>query len=239
MDKSSAPRLTWLGHSGFRILSPGGRTILVDPWLKNNPACPQPEKSQAKADLLLITHGHFDHFEDALELARKLRPKVIANFEICQYLQQEGIEQTLPMNTGGTQAVEGIGITMVPASHTSSIAAGGRLLPGGEAVGYVLQMESGFRVYHAGDTTVFSDMRLIAELYQPDLAILPIGGLFTMGPREAAMACRLLRPPRLIPMHFGTFPPLTGRPDQLRELTPDLPEMEIIDLMPGETWVSA
>ncbi len=235
---SSAVRLTWLGHAGFRMISSAGRTVLLDPWLKNNPACPAQEKTQAKADLLLLTHGHFDHFEDALPLARALRPKVIANFEICQYLQAEGIEQTSAMNKGGTQEVEGIRITMVPASHSSSIVAAGKILPGGEAVGYVLEFESGFRVYHAGDTTVFSDMRLIAELYRPDLSILPIGDLFTMGPREAAMACRLLRPPRLIPVHYGTFPPLTGRPETLRELTPDLPEMEIIALKPGETWSS-
>ena len=238
MEKPAGVRLTWLGHAGFRMLTPGGQTILLDPWLKNNPACPAPEKTQAKADLLLITHGHFDHFEDALDLARSLRPKVVANFEICQYLNGEGIELASPMNKGGTQEINGIRITMVPASHTSSIVAQGRILPGGEAVGYVLEFENGFKVYHAGDTTVFSDMRLIAELYRPDLSILPIGDLFTMGPREAAMACRLLRPPRLIPVHYGTFPPLSGRPDQLRELTPDLPEMEIIALKPGETWAS-
>lgn len=239
MQQTPAVRLTWLGHSGFRILSPGGKTILVDPWLKNNPSCPAQEKSQAKADLLLITHGHFDHFEDAVDLARALHPKIVANFEICQYLQQEGIEQTLAMNKGGTLLVDGIRITMVPAQHTSSIASAGRMLPGGEAVGYVLEFENGFRVYDSGDTTVFSDMRLIAELYRPDLSILPIGDLFTMGPREAAMACRLLRPPRVIPVHYGTFPPLTGTPEQLRELTPDLPEMEIIALKPGDSWSQA
>jgi L-ascorbate metabolism protein UlaG (beta-lactamase superfamily) len=161
----------------------------------------------------------------------------VANFEICQYLQSEGVQKTLPMNKGGTQSVEGIQVTMVPASHTSSIQAGGIVLPGGEAVGFVLTFEDGFRLYDSGDTTVFSDMKLIAELYRPEMAILPIGDLFTMGPREA-VACRLLRPRRVLPVHYGTFPSLTGRPGQLRELTADLPEMEILALKPGETWTA-
>jgi len=231
-------RITWLGHAGLRIVSPGGKTLLIDPWLKNNPSCPQELKVPSKADLLLLTHGHFDHFEDALEIARSHDPKVVANFEICQYLQSEGVQKTLPMNKGGTQSVEGIQVTMVPASHTSSIQAGGTVLPGGEAVGFVLTFEDGFRLYDSGDTTVFSDMKLIAELYRPEMAILPIGDLFTMGPREAAVACRLLRPRRVLPVHYGTFPPLTGRPGQLRELTADLPEMEILALEPGETWTA-
>ena len=132
--------------------------------------------------------------------------------------------------------VDGIRVTMVPASHTSSIRSGEQILPGGEAVGYVLEFENGFKVYDAGDTTVFGDMKLIADLYQPDLTLLPIGDLFTMGPREAAAACRLMRPRRVIPQHYGTFPALTGTPEALRDLTRDLPEMEIIALRPGQTW---
>jgi len=238
MEKKSGVQITWLGHSAFRMVSPLGKTVLIDPWLKNNPSCPQELKTPKSADLLLITHGHFDHFEDALELTRALKPKVVSNFEICTYMEREGAGDTLPMNKGGTQVVEGIKVTMVPASHTSSIQTATGFIPGGEAVGYVLEFENGFKVYDAGDTTVFGDMKLIADLYRPDLAILPIGDLFTMGPKEAALACRLLRPRRVIPMHYGTFPPLVGRPEQLRELTRDLPEMEIIALKPGESWTS-
>jgi L-ascorbate metabolism protein UlaG (beta-lactamase superfamily) len=236
MNPPSGIELTWLGHSTFKILTPRKKTLLIDPWLNNNPACPAGMKRIDRLDVMVLTHGHFDHFEDALALARALKPKVVANFEICQFLESEGVESTCAMNKGGTQTVEGIRFTMVPASHTSSIRAGDRILPGGEAVGYVLEFENGFKIYEAGDTTVFGDMKLIAELYRPDLTLLPIGDLFTMGPREAALACRLMRPRRVIPKHYGTFPPLTGTPEMLRELTRDLPEMEILALKPGESW---
>ena len=236
MNPSPGIRITWLGHSTFKITSARGKTLVIDPWLANNPACPPEMKTLAILDLMILTHGHFDHFEDAVALGRALKPKVVANFEICQYLEMEGITGTCPMNKGGTQEVEGIRVTMVAASHTSSIRAGDRILPGGEAAGYILEFENGFKIYEAGDTSVFGDMKLIADLYRPDLTLLPIGDLFTMGPREAALACRLMRPRRVIPKHYGTFPPLTGTPAALKELTRDLPEMEIITLKPGETW---
>ncbi len=236
MSPSPEIRITWLGHSTFQIVSGRGKTLVIDPWLANNPACPSGMKTLQKLDLMLLTHGHFDHFEDAVPLGRALKPKVVANFEICQYLETEGITGTCPMNKGGTQEVEGIGVTMVAASHTSSIRSGDRVLPGGEAAGYVLEFENGFKVYAAGDTSVFGDMRIIADLYRPDLALLPIGDLFTMGPAEAALACRLLRPRWVIPNHYGTFPVLTGTPAALRDLVRDLPGMEIIALKPGETW---
>ena len=236
MSPSPGIRITWLGHSTFKIVSARGKTVVIDPWLANNPACPSGMKNLQDLDLMILTHGHFDHFEDAVALGRALKPKVVANFEICQYLEMEGVTGTCPMNKGGTQEVEGIRVTMVAASHTSSIRAGDRILPGGEAAGYILEFENGFKVYEAGDTSVFGDMKLIADLYRPDLTLLPIGDLFTMGPREAALACRLMRPRRVIPKHYGTFPPLTGTPAALKDLTRDLPEMEIIALKPGETW---
>jgi L-ascorbate metabolism protein UlaG (beta-lactamase superfamily) len=236
MRSSSGLQITWLGHSAFKILSPGGKVLAIDPWLSDNPACPAAMKTLDRLDLMILTHGHFDHFSDAVQLGRTLQPKVAANFEICQYLEMEGVQSACAMNKGGTQTLEGIGITMVHASHTSSIRAGDRILPGGEAAGFILEFENGFKIYDAGDTAVFSDMKLIAELYRPDLTLLPIGDLFTMGPKEAALACRLMRPSRVIPKHFGTFPALSGTPEALRELTRDLPEMEIIVLKPGESW---
>jgi L-ascorbate metabolism protein UlaG (beta-lactamase superfamily) len=236
MNSSPGIKITWLGHSTFRIVSARGKHVVIDPWLAGNPACPPEMKTLQGLDLMLLTHGHFDHSEDAVSLGQALKPKVVANFEICQYLEMEGVAGTCPMNKGGTQEVEGIRVTMVAASHTSSIRSGDRILPGGEATGFVLEFENGFRIYDAGDTAVFGDMKLIAELYKPDLTLLPIGDLFTMGPQEAALACRLMRPRRVIPHHYGTFPPLTGTPAALRDLTRDLPEMEIIALKPGETW---
>jgi len=236
MSPSSGIQVTWLGHSTFKIVTSQGKILVIDPWLGNNPACPAGMKRLDRVDVVALTHGHFDHFEDAVTLGHALKPRFVANFEICQYLEMEGVEGTCAMNKGGTQVVEGIRFTMVPASHTSSIRHGDRILPGGEAVGYILEFENGFKIYEAGDTTVFGDMKLIAELYRPDLTLLPIGDLFTMGPREAALACRLMRPRRVIPKHYGTFPPLTGTPAALRELTRDLPEMEIVALKPGESW---
>lgn len=236
MKSTSGIQVTWLGHSTFKIISAKGKTVVVDPWLGNNPSCPADHKTFDHVDLLLLTHGHFDHFEDALDLGRRCHPRVVANFEICQYLESEGISDTRAMNKGGSQSVEGMRVTMVPASHTSSIRAGDRMFPGGEAVGFILEFENGFKIYDAGDTTVFGDMKLIAELYRPDLTLLPIGDLFTMGPKEAAMACRLMRPRRVIPMHYGTFPVLTGTPGALKDLIRDLPETEVVTLDPGQTW---
>jgi L-ascorbate metabolism protein UlaG (beta-lactamase superfamily) len=225
--------ITWLGHSTFQLRLPSGEVLLTDPWLKENPAHPKGFEL-SRVDCVLITHGHFDHIADAIAISKRFHPKFIANFEICNWLDSKGVANTSAMNKGGTQqAIAGISVTMTHALHSSGIADGDHTVYGGEACGYVLHFPDHRTAYFAGDTCVFSDMALIAELYQPALAFLPIGDLFTMDPRQAALACRLLNNPKVIPMHFGTFPPLTGRPDELARLataatiwhlTPGVPE---------------
>jgi len=230
-----ATTIKWLGHATFLVKSPQGKHILIDPWVQGNPACPESAKALDRIDLMLITHGHSDHFSDAVPLAKQFSPTVICNYEIYLHLNRHGVQTVQPMNKGGTVTIEDIQITMVNAFHSSGIDEGGQVFYGGEPAGYVVRLKDGFTFYHAGDTCLFSDMRLIGELYQPQLAMLPIGDLFTMGPREASYAIRFLGVKRVIPMHWGTFPLLTGTPDHLREATRDIEGLEIIALTPGES----
>ncbi len=231
---SDGLQVTWLGHSTFKLRSPGGKILLVDPWLDGNPACPDDQKTIDQLDLMLVTHGHFDHIPDALDIARHTRPQIVAIYEICQWLGSKGIEASSihDMNKGGTIVVDGISITMVHADHSCGISDGGQIIYGGESVGYVIRFENGFTLYHTGDTAVFGDMSLIARIYEPEVAVLPIGDHFTMGPREAAVALELLGVRRCVPCHYGTFPLLTGTPEELRRLAPDV---EVLELEPGET----
>jgi L-ascorbate metabolism protein UlaG (beta-lactamase superfamily) len=228
--------ITWYGHSTFKIVSPKGVHILIDPWVMGNPACPDKLKTVDKIDLMLITHGHFDHMADAIALAKSHNPKVVAIFEIAAFLESRGVANTLPMNMGGTQQVNDIKVTMVQAFHSSGVQdEEGHLIYGGDPAGYVVTLENNFPFYFAGDTQVFGDMRLIADLYHPQLCFLPIGDLFTMSPKEAAYACRLLKPRWVIPMHYGTFPLLTGTPGKLRQLTKAIRGLKVIEMKPGET----
>jgi L-ascorbate metabolism protein UlaG (beta-lactamase superfamily) len=229
-------KLTWLGHAAFRILTPTGTVVIIDPWVKSNPSCPEALKNVDRADILLITHGHFDHIADAVELGKKLKPQVVGIHETCVWLESKGVQNTSGMNKGGTQRVGEIELTMVNAVHSCGIQDGDQIVYGGEACGYVVRLPGGLTIYHAGDTAVFGDMKLIGELYSPEVAMLPIGDHYTMGPREAALAVRLLGVRHVIPMHFGTFPVLTGRPERLRELTQDISGgVEIHTLQPGES----
>ena len=222
--------LTWLGHSAFRIDTPGGKRVYVDPFL-TNPKCPDSEKEPERCDLIALTHGHGDHFGSTLELHEKFGCPVVAITELADWLNGQGVTAHDP-NKGGTIEVEGIKITVTTANHSSSLdVADGRYA--GDPAGLVFELEDGLKLYFAGDTSAFMDMQLIGRLYEPDFAILPIGDHYTMGPREAAVALELLGVKRCIPCHYGTFPALHGTPDQLREFVDD--GVEVLAPAPGET----
>jgi len=224
--------ITWLGHGSFQFVLPSGETLILDPWTDGNPKYPK-EFEIIRCDTILISHGHFDHIHDAVPLAKMFHAGVVAIYETCNWLGRKGIETCLPMNKGGSQKVGAVTVTMTHAVHSCGISEDDEsIVYGGEAAGYVLKFEDGRTIYFSGDTNVFTDMELISELYAPDLVFLPIGDLFTMSPREAALACRLLKAKTMVPMHFGTFPPLTGRPDQLRKLVKDT---KVWELEPGKT----
>lgn len=234
MKLNNGIRMTWLGHATFKFETEGN-TILLDPWVDSNPACPDELKTFDSLDVMYITHGHWDHMEDAVPIAKEHAPTVVAMIEVAKYLESKGVENTIGMNKGGTVSVNGVKATMVPASHSSStIEEDGTIVYLGESTGFVLEFANGYKIYHAGDTCVFGDMRIIGEIYQPDLALLPIGGHFTMDPREAAYAAQLLNVPAIMPMHYGTFPLLTGTVDEFRKLTASL-DVEIVELEVGET----
>jgi L-ascorbate metabolism protein UlaG (beta-lactamase superfamily) len=229
--------ITWLGHGTFQLKLESGEVIVLDPWTDGNPSYPSNHKFN-RVDAILISHGHFDHIHDAVPLAKRFKPTMVCIFETGEWLKSKGVENVSAMNKGGSQKVGPLKVTMTHAVHSCGILDEGKIIYGGEAAGYVLRLPDDRSIYFAGDTNVFSDMALIRELYAPRLAMLPIGDLFTMSPHEAAAACRLLRPDLVIPMHFGTFPPLTGRPDQLSELIAHLPDTGVWPLEPGKpvTW---
>lgn len=227
-------KITWLGHATFRVETPGGTHVLIDPWLMGNPMTPEGEKQPKKLDVMLCTHGHFDHIGDAVQLAKHHQPTVVGIFELCHWMEKKGARKTSAMNKGGTQQVNDFRVTMTHAVHSCGILDGDQIIYGGEACGYVLEFENGVKLYHAGDTNVFSDMAIIRELYRPEICMLPIGDHFTMGPEEAAHACSLLKPKYVIPMHFGTFPLLKGTPEALQERVRPM-GVDVVALTPGQT----
>ena len=224
--------ITWLGHSAFVVRTPGEKTILFDPWYTGNPSFPDGAKP-AQADLILISHGHSDHITDAAAMAKQTGATVVGNWEVTSWLGTKGVQNLEPMNKGGTITVKGLRITMTEAIHSSSFDENG-IIYLGEPGGFVVKLENGQSLFFAGDTALFSDLKLIGELYKPDIAFLPIGDRFTMGPDTAAMAAKWLGVKQVVPMHWGTFPLLTGTPEQLKQHLGDA-GIQVLELKPGET----
>jgi L-ascorbate metabolism protein UlaG (beta-lactamase superfamily) len=224
-------KFTWIGHGTWKVRTAGGKDLLIDPWLNGNPTAPEHLKKVDSLDIMVVTHGHFDHISDAVEIAKTTGCTVLTNFEISHWLAKQGVsaDHVVGFVKGGTYEIDGISFTMVHAEHSSGLPDGSY---GGEPVGFVITFENGFKVYFSGDTDVFGDMALIGELEQPEVAFLSIGDFYTMGPRRAAKAVQLLGVKTVVPMHFGTFPALTGTPAQLQELTG--PGVTVLDIKPGD-----
>ena len=232
MSKPLETRITWLGHATVLIQTAQGTNILIDPFVAHNPKYPQNFVLPSKIHYILLTHGHGDHISDAVPIAKKHGSTVVAIYELADYIAGKGVSETMGMNLGGSVDLGGVAVTMVEAKHSAAAADDKGTHYVGIATGFVLAVSGGSVLYHAGDTAVFGDMQLIRELYQPRVAMLPIGGYYTMGPQQAALACRLLAPEIVLPIHFGTFPPLKGTPEELAALVG--PAVNVVHWKPGD-----
>jgi L-ascorbate metabolism protein UlaG (beta-lactamase superfamily) len=233
MSSLKGTRITWLGHATVLVTTAKGTNILIDPFIAQNPKYPRDFVLPPKIHYILLTHGHGDHISDAVPVAQKHGSTVVAIYELAAYVGDRGVTNTIGMNLGGTVQLEDVAATMVEARHSAGAQDEHGTHYVGVAAGYVLTIADGPVLYHAGDTTVFGDMKLIRELYRPEVAMLPIGGHFTMGPKEAALAASYLAAEKVLPLHFGTFPPLKGTPQELAALVDD--SIQVVQWKPGET----
>lgn len=234
MTETKQTRITWLGHATVLIETAAGTNILIDPYIEQNPKYPQGFSLPSKIQFILLTHGHGDHISDAVPVAKKHGSTVVAIYELAAYIGGKGVADTIGMNLGGTVQLNEVAATMVEAKHSAAAQDEDGTHYTGVATGFVLTIEGGPVLYHAGDTAVFGDMQLIHDLYAPTVAMLPIGGHYTMGPKEAALAVRLLSPQVVLPLHFGTFPPLKGTPLQLSGMVDA--NVKVVPWNPGDVY---
>jgi len=232
MSLLKGTRVTWLGHATVLVQLPNGTNLLIDPFIEHNPKYPKGFELPEKIDYILLTHAHMDHIADAIPVAKKHNSTIVAMVELAGYMGSKGAKSPIGINLGGAVKLPGVEVTMVEAKHSSSVEEGGQILYMGVAAGLILAIEGGPVLYHSGDTSAFRDMEMIRELYAPEIAMLCIGGHYTMGPREAAQAVRYLQPKVILPIHWGTFPPLTGTPRELAKLVKDPGMVALIS--PGE-----
>jgi L-ascorbate metabolism protein UlaG (beta-lactamase superfamily) len=233
MTSLKGTRITWLGHATVLVQTPKGTNILIDPFIEHNPKYPKAFKLPERIHYILLSHGHGDHISDAVPVAKKHNSNVVAIYELAAFIGQQGAETTTGMNIGGTVQLDDVAVTMVEAKHSAGAEGKNGTQYAGVAAGFVLTITGGPVLYHAGDTAVFSDMKLIRELYHPELAMLPIGGFYTMGPKEAALAAQFIEPKSILPIHFGTVPALTGTPDELSALLKG--SIDVIRMNPGDS----
>lgn len=237
MELPHGLEITFIGHASFRVKTPAGKIVYIDAWLQQNPAAPDELKQVDEADLFLVTHGHGDHLDaDLIEIAKRTGARVVAPAAVSQYLRKQGFDQLEMVQNGGTIDVAGIKITMTQAYHAAHINTPEGPAHPHETVGFVAEVAPGFRIYHAGDTGIFGDMQLIGDIYHPQISMIPIGDRATMGPLQASHAIRMLQSPVIIPFHYGTFPMLSGTPEELQELIKNQPEVELKAMKPGEVW---